>query len=134
MLVISYLFPSFSSTPNSSSQFHIFSHFSDDPFGDPKAIGDPYSTLFVGHLSHLTTEHTLQKVTFSGFFFFLNLRSCELFFRISLDLKVASFLFFKLLCCSWLFAYCLIGVVAYFGLCLFAGNEQVWKGEELKNC
>lgn len=32
-----------------------------DPFGDPKAIGDPYSTLFVGHLSHLTTEHTLQK-------------------------------------------------------------------------
>ncbi|KAK4732992.1 hypothetical protein R3W88_025980 [Solanum pinnatisectum] len=32
-----------------------------DPFGDPKAIGDPYSTLFVGHLSQFTTEQTLQK-------------------------------------------------------------------------
>ncbi|XP_075085363.1 U11/U12 small nuclear ribonucleoprotein 35 kDa protein-like [Nicotiana tabacum] len=30
-----------------------------DPFGDPKAIGDPYCTLFVGHLSHFTTEHNL---------------------------------------------------------------------------
>ncbi|XP_061351933.1 U11/U12 small nuclear ribonucleoprotein 35 kDa protein [Gastrolobium bilobum] len=33
-----------------------------DPFGDPKATGDPYCTLFVGHLSRLTTEHTLRKV------------------------------------------------------------------------
>eukprot|EP00262_Sarcandra_glabra_P007512 TRINITY_DN20379_c0_g1_i1.p1 TRINITY_DN20379_c0_g1~~TRINITY_DN20379_c0_g1_i1.p1 ORF type:complete len:247 (+),score=24.24 TRINITY_DN20379_c0_g1_i1:101-841(+) len=32
-----------------------------DPFGDPKVTGDPYCTLFVGHLSHLTTEDTLQK-------------------------------------------------------------------------
>lgn len=32
-----------------------------DPFGDPKAIGDPYCTIFVGRLSHLTTEDTLRK-------------------------------------------------------------------------
>ncbi|XP_055814038.1 U11/U12 small nuclear ribonucleoprotein 35 kDa protein [Solanum dulcamara] len=32
-----------------------------DPFGDPKAIGDPYCTLFVGHLSHFTTEQTLRQ-------------------------------------------------------------------------
>ncbi|XP_078441091.1 RNA-binding (RRM/RBD/RNP motifs) family protein isoform X2 [Wolffia australiana] len=32
-----------------------------DPFGDPKVIGDPYRTLFVGHLSHYTTEDTLRK-------------------------------------------------------------------------
>ncbi|CAA6663953.1 unnamed protein product [Spirodela intermedia] len=32
-----------------------------DPFGDSKVIGDPYRTLFVGHLSHLTTEDTLRK-------------------------------------------------------------------------
>lgn len=32
-----------------------------DPFGDPKLIGDPYCTLFVGRLSPLTTEHTLRK-------------------------------------------------------------------------
>lgn len=32
-----------------------------DPFGDPKVSGDPYCTLFVGHLSHLTTEETLHK-------------------------------------------------------------------------
>uniref|UniRef100_A0A5B7B9R5 Putative U11/U12 small nuclear ribonucleoprotein isoform X2 n=1 Tax=Davidia involucrata TaxID=16924 RepID=A0A5B7B9R5_DAVIN len=32
-----------------------------DPFGDPKVIGDPYCTVFVGHLSHLTTEDTLCK-------------------------------------------------------------------------
>ncbi|KAF3673498.1 U11/U12 small nuclear ribonucleoprotein 35 kDa protein [Capsicum annuum] len=32
-----------------------------DPFGDPKAIGDPYCTLFVGHLSHFTNEHTLRQ-------------------------------------------------------------------------
>ncbi|CAK7322579.1 unnamed protein product [Dovyalis caffra] len=32
-----------------------------DPFGDPKAIGDPYCTVFVGRLSHLTTEDTLRK-------------------------------------------------------------------------
>ncbi|KAK7295784.1 hypothetical protein RJT34_18696 [Clitoria ternatea] len=33
-----------------------------DPFGDPKAIGDPYCTLFVARLSRLTTEDTLRKV------------------------------------------------------------------------
>ncbi|KAL0375705.1 UNVERIFIED_CONTAM: U11/U12 small nuclear ribonucleoprotein [Sesamum calycinum] len=33
-----------------------------DPFGDPKVIGDPYCTLFVGRLSHLTTEDTLRKL------------------------------------------------------------------------
>ncbi|KAH9623511.1 hypothetical protein KSS87_012466 [Heliosperma pusillum] len=32
-----------------------------DPFGDPKVIGDPYCTLFVGHLSRSTTEDTLLK-------------------------------------------------------------------------
>ncbi|KAA8527332.1 hypothetical protein F0562_034571 [Nyssa sinensis] len=32
-----------------------------DPFGDPKVIGDPYLTVFVGRLSHLTTEDTLRK-------------------------------------------------------------------------
>nr|DAD46891.1 TPA_asm: hypothetical protein HUJ06_016828 [Nelumbo nucifera] len=32
-----------------------------DPFGDSKVIGDPYCTLFVGHLSHITTEDTLRK-------------------------------------------------------------------------
>lgn len=36
---------------------------SDDPFGDPKVIGDPYCTVFVGRLSHSTTEQTLRKVT-----------------------------------------------------------------------
>ncbi|MED6192833.1 small nuclear ribonucleoprotein 35kDa (U11 U12) [Stylosanthes scabra] len=33
-----------------------------DPFGDPKIIGDPYCTLFVGRLSRLTSEDTLRKV------------------------------------------------------------------------
>ncbi|PON74961.1 Splicing factor-like protein [Parasponia andersonii] len=33
----------------------------DDPFGDPKVLGDPYCTLFVARLSHHTTEHTLRK-------------------------------------------------------------------------
>ncbi|KAM7491670.1 hypothetical protein LguiA_034591 [Lonicera macranthoides] len=32
-----------------------------DPFGDPKVIGDPYCTVFVGRLSHLTTEDSLHK-------------------------------------------------------------------------
>ncbi|KAK6231126.1 RNA recognition motif domain - like 10 [Theobroma cacao] len=32
-----------------------------DPLGDPKLIGDPYHTIFVSRLSHLTTEHTLHK-------------------------------------------------------------------------
>ncbi|KNA03366.1 hypothetical protein SOVF_209910 [Spinacia oleracea] len=32
-----------------------------DPFGDPKVVGDPYCTLFVGHLSRSTTEDTLCK-------------------------------------------------------------------------
>ncbi|ESQ38954.1 hypothetical protein EUTSA_v10001559mg [Eutrema salsugineum] len=31
-----------------------------DPSGDSKAVGDPYCTLFVGRLSHLTTEDTLR--------------------------------------------------------------------------
>lgn len=34
----------------------------DDPLGDPKLIGDPYCTVFVGRLSHLTTEDTVYKV------------------------------------------------------------------------
>ncbi|XP_020223059.1 U11/U12 small nuclear ribonucleoprotein 35 kDa protein isoform X3 [Cajanus cajan] len=33
-----------------------------DPFGDPKATGDPYCTLFVARLSRLTTEDTIRKV------------------------------------------------------------------------
>ncbi|POO03372.1 Splicing factor-like protein [Trema orientale] len=33
-----------------------------DPFGDPKALGDPYCSLFVARLSHHTTEHTLRKM------------------------------------------------------------------------
>ncbi|XXG77301.1 hypothetical protein AAC387_Pa08g1480 [Persea americana] len=32
-----------------------------DPFGDPKVIGDPYCTVIMGHLSHLTNEETLRK-------------------------------------------------------------------------
>ncbi|KAI3430172.1 uncharacterized protein J3R85_008192 [Psidium guajava] len=32
-----------------------------DPFGDPKVAGDPYCTLFVGRLSHFTSEDTLRK-------------------------------------------------------------------------
>ncbi|CAN8318212.1 unnamed protein product [Cochlearia groenlandica] len=32
-----------------------------DPCGDSKAIGDPYCTLFVGRLSHLTTEDSLRE-------------------------------------------------------------------------
>ncbi|KAG5096243.1 hypothetical protein JHK84_051831 [Glycine max] len=32
-----------------------------DPFGDPKATGDPYCTLFVARLSRLTTEDDLRK-------------------------------------------------------------------------
>lgn len=33
-----------------------------DPLGDPNVIGeDPYCTVFVGHLSPLTTEDTLRK-------------------------------------------------------------------------
>uniref|UniRef100_M8BF82 U11/U12 small nuclear ribonucleoprotein 35 kDa protein n=1 Tax=Aegilops tauschii TaxID=37682 RepID=M8BF82_AEGTA len=34
---------------------------SDDPFGDPKAAGDPYCTVFVGHLSRLTDDDTVRK-------------------------------------------------------------------------
>lgn len=34
---------------------------SDDPLGDPKVEGDPYCTVFIGRLSHLTTESTLLK-------------------------------------------------------------------------
>ncbi|WVZ65538.1 hypothetical protein U9M48_014884 [Paspalum notatum var. saurae] len=32
-----------------------------DPFGDPKATGDPYCTLFVGRLSRQTDDDTLRK-------------------------------------------------------------------------
>ncbi|KAJ0972988.1 hypothetical protein J5N97_020947 [Dioscorea zingiberensis] len=32
-----------------------------DPHGDPKVIGDPYCTLFVGRLSPFTTEESLRK-------------------------------------------------------------------------
>ncbi|KAF5203176.1 U11/U12 small nuclear ribonucleoprotein, partial [Thalictrum thalictroides] len=32
-----------------------------DPFGDPKIIGDPYATLFVGRLNELTNEDSLRK-------------------------------------------------------------------------
>ncbi|PKA49946.1 U1 small nuclear ribonucleoprotein 70 kDa [Apostasia shenzhenica] len=32
-----------------------------DPLGDPKIIGDPYCTLFVGRLSRQTNEETLRK-------------------------------------------------------------------------
>ncbi|KAI4353110.1 hypothetical protein L6164_002083 [Bauhinia variegata] len=33
-----------------------------DPFGDPKATGDPYCTVFVGCLSRITTEETIHRV------------------------------------------------------------------------
>ncbi|XP_010912124.1 U11/U12 small nuclear ribonucleoprotein 35 kDa protein isoform X2 [Elaeis guineensis] len=33
-----------------------------DPFGDPKVIGDPYCTVFVGRLSRQTDEEILRKV------------------------------------------------------------------------
>ncbi|KAL5178454.1 U11/U12 small nuclear ribonucleoprotein [Glycine soja] len=33
-----------------------------DPFGDPRAAGDPYCTLFVARLSRLTNEDNLRKV------------------------------------------------------------------------
>ncbi|XP_078165275.1 U11/U12 small nuclear ribonucleoprotein 35 kDa protein-like isoform X3 [Carex rostrata] len=33
-----------------------------DPFGDPKVIGDPYCTVFVGRLSRETEEKTLKEV------------------------------------------------------------------------
>ncbi|PIA29721.1 hypothetical protein AQUCO_05800078v1 [Aquilegia coerulea] len=39
----------------------IFNETTDDPFGDPKIIGDPYSTLFVGRLNELTNEDSLRK-------------------------------------------------------------------------
>lgn len=32
-----------------------------DPFGDPKAAGDPYCTVFVGRLSRQTDDDTLRK-------------------------------------------------------------------------
>jgi hypothetical protein len=35
---------------------------SDDPFGDPKASGDPHRTVFVGRLSRQTDDDTLRKV------------------------------------------------------------------------
>ncbi|KAG5017878.1 hypothetical protein JHK82_023565 [Glycine max] len=34
-----------------------------DPFGDPRAAGDPYCTLFVARLSRLTNEDNLRKLT-----------------------------------------------------------------------
>ncbi|KAL5547240.1 hypothetical protein UlMin_006927 [Ulmus minor] len=44
-----------------------------DPFGDPKLIGDPYSTLFVARLSPQTTDHTL-RMAFSKYGRVKNLR------------------------------------------------------------
>ena len=41
----------------------LFALFSDDPFGDPKVIGDPYCTVFVGRLSRHTSEDTLHEVS-----------------------------------------------------------------------
>uniref|UniRef100_A0A0E0ETS3 RRM domain-containing protein n=1 Tax=Oryza meridionalis TaxID=40149 RepID=A0A0E0ETS3_9ORYZ len=35
-----------------------------DPFGDPKATGDPYCTVFVGRLSRHTDDETLRKLLF----------------------------------------------------------------------
>ncbi|KQJ90998.1 U11/U12 small nuclear ribonucleoprotein 35 kDa protein [Brachypodium distachyon] len=32
-----------------------------DPFGDPKATGEPYHMVFVGHLSRFTGDETLRK-------------------------------------------------------------------------
>ncbi|CAF1872131.1 unnamed protein product [Brassica oleracea] len=40
---------------------YVFWCFEDDPSGDSKAAGDPYCTLFVGRISHLTTEETLRE-------------------------------------------------------------------------
>lgn len=48
----------------------LFPIISDDPFGDPKVIGDPYCTVFVGRLSRETEEKTLKEV-FLSFFFLL---------------------------------------------------------------
>ncbi|KAI8024231.1 Bifunctional nuclease 1 [Camellia lanceoleosa] len=44
-----------------------------DPFADPKLIGDPYCTIFVSHLSHLTTEQTILN-TVSKYIKVKNLR------------------------------------------------------------
>ena len=41
---------------------YVFWCFEDDPCGDSKAAGDPYCTLFVSRISHLTTEETLREV------------------------------------------------------------------------
>lgn len=61
----------FSQSSSSLVYFPKF-NFADDPFGDPKATGDPYCTLFVGRLSRLTTEDTLRKVTFLGLSIFIS--------------------------------------------------------------
>lgn len=66
--------------------------FTDDPFGDPKVIGDPYCTVFVGHLSHLTNEETLRKV-----FFFLGFSTYHSQFFSLIDGSEVLFLFFFLL-------------------------------------
>lgn len=72
-----YSFPPPTPNPPAAKQLFKYSqflpilylnHLADDPVGDPKAIGDPYCTVFVGRLSHFTSEDTLRKV--SGFFFF----------------------------------------------------------------
>lgn len=59
--------------------------FEDDPSGDSKAAGDPYCTLFVGRISHLTSEETLREVV----------RVCvvhvELTFVARVIIKVCSF-------------------------------------------
>lgn len=41
----------------------LFALFADDPFGDPKVIGDPYCTVFVGRLPRHTSEDTLREVS-----------------------------------------------------------------------
>lgn len=68
-------FPPFSlffSQSSSSLVYFPKFNFADDPFGDPKATGDPYCTLFVGRLSRITTEDTLRKVTFLGLSIFIS--------------------------------------------------------------
>ncbi|KAK7837992.1 u11/u12 small nuclear ribonucleoprotein 35 kda protein [Quercus suber] len=63
---------------NSTPHFSLF--FANDPFDDPKVIGDPYCTVFIGCLSHLTSEYTLHQVS-------------SLFNPISLSLFVAEKIF-----------------------------------------
>lgn len=94
----------------------IFVCIADDPSGDPKIIGDPYCTAFVGRLSHLTTEETLRQVPKFWFFLWILLRLCyspvlllyPLFFLCSLK-NCRSFSLVKLVTlifCFFLFFRC----------------------------